>query len=444
MLKDFIVRFFDQVEKENIKYCVLRNYESLPESVGHDIDMLMDGSLGHETVKGKVASIVAYLGWDYICTYDKDAFFTYVCYKAERSSVQTLQLDIWTDLRWRGIPWIDTQGILNTARKENGFFIPAKAAEAAVTGVKELMGNGRVPKKYYDKISAYCKEERDAFIELMQKPFSIDAARIAAHCEKREFDAVDAMGKQLKRRLIRARPATYLGASFSRLTDKLSGFVRPKGKLIAFIGPDGSGKTTIIDMQKDYLKSMFSYIKQYHIRFEILPELKTGHGFSSMKGQLSGSAETGRPASQKERRSLLSKLASWFVVMYYSMEFFIGRAAIKKHRMSRALILFDRYFYDFFAQPTTRELIWPFRKLLLLIAKKPDILIHLNADAQVVYGRKKELKVHEIETQNEYMRKIVKDVKNAYSVDTSTKPADEIGAEIFAIIMRELKKDGKE
>ena len=59
-----------------------------------------------------------------------------------------------------------------------------------------------------------------------------------------------------------------------------------KGQLIAFVGPDGSGKTTIIDKESEYLKPFFYFIKKYHMRFNIFPELKTGHGFSSMKGRV--------------------------------------------------------------------------------------------------------------------------------------------------------------
>ena len=95
---------------------------------------------------------------------------------------------------------------------------------------------------------------------------------------------------------------------------------------------------------------------------------------------------------KKEKRNFISIIASWIVVAYYTLEFIVGRFIISGVKRRCGIVLFDRYYYDFFVQPTTRNLIWRFRKLLLFFVQKPDITIHLIAPPEVLYERKRELK----------------------------------------------------
>jgi hypothetical protein len=40
----FLRRLFSQLEQAGVRYCVLRNYEGLPEKVEHDVDVLVGRS----------------------------------------------------------------------------------------------------------------------------------------------------------------------------------------------------------------------------------------------------------------------------------------------------------------------------------------------------------------------------------------------------------------
>ncbi len=444
--KDLIVRLFCKLEEESIRYCILRNYETLPDEVGHDIDVLLDGKDNSTEIKEKITSLIESLEWKQKCIYDKDSFFTIICYRIVKDKVETLKLDLWTNLCWRGIPWIDVEKVLETRRKSGLFFVPDKSCEAAITSVKELIGGGNIPSKYYTKIGQYAAMNPDLIDQVFKKSFRKKNIMIRQKLISKEFYVLDNMKKKLRRNLLLNNPKMYLKNSLHRIFMKLYSFFAPKGKLIAFIGPDGSGKTSIINMEEDYLEVFFSKIIKYHIRFNLFPELKTGFGFSSMKGKLiEGSThdekeEITNTKNQNEpiKRSFISKLASWFVVIYYSVEFLVGRVLIKKHRIKRRLVLFDRYYYDFFAQPTSRELIKKYKGILLLFAKKPDIVIHLNANPEVVFARKQELSIKEIKMQNIYLKESIQTHKNAYSIDTNIKTEQEIASEVFEIIISNL------
>ena len=251
-----------------------------------------------------------------------------------------------------------------------------------------------------------------------------------------DLEGANRLGRGFKKALFKKRPFRYLGGSVRRVFEKLFAGRKKPGMLAAFVGPDGSGKTTIIEKQKELLAPFFENIAVYHMRYNILPELKTGHGFSSMKGRVNSGTAEKKPV----KRSLISKLASWFVVLYYTFEFMLGNHLIRRAGRKNTLVLYDRYYYDHFIQPTTRELIFPFRKFLLALVAKPDIVIHLNADPEVVYARKQELSVREIAAQNEAIARLVKGLPFARTVETGTKTVDEIAKEVFALTVETLGK----
>ena len=38
----FLNKLFDSFNEENLKYCILRNYEKLPYNIGNDLDLLLE------------------------------------------------------------------------------------------------------------------------------------------------------------------------------------------------------------------------------------------------------------------------------------------------------------------------------------------------------------------------------------------------------------------
>ena len=100
------------------------------------------------------------------------------------------------------------------------------------------------------------------------------------------------------------------------------------------------------------------------------------------------------------------------------------------------LILFDRYYYDHFVQPATRDLIWPLRHLLLGVVKKPDLIIHLIASGEHIYKRKQDLNKDEIDIQNQYMSRVLKCCKNVVDINMEKMNADQVAAETFRIVVK--------
>ena len=436
--RKFVIDFFNELKQKEILYCILRNYELLPTEMGHDIDILMKDA-NNDIINKTIIPIVKCLGWNCYLKCSSYKFYTLICYSIlTNSEVNIIQLDIWTDLKWRGISWIDCEYILNTRRSYGDYFIPALGCEAAVTSLKEMMGRSFVKEKYYKTIQNGSLNDKENFLNCLLPKLGNDLSeKIFDFCKNGDFLELDKYGKKIRSNLRLSQNINYFLYCCDLFKVRCKRLFRHKGKFIMFVGPDGSGKTTIMNREIEYMKSFFDGVTQYHIRYGIFPELKTGYGFSSMKGKIGSSDEhKGNKESKIMKRSLISILASLFVVFYYSLEFICGNRIISKHTRKGRLVVFDRYFYDFFVQPTTRDLIWPLRHILFALVKKPDIVIHLNANPEVVYARKQELQKNEIKVQNDYYTKLLNHKNYAVMINTDIKGIDEISAEIFEIFMR--------
>ncbi len=429
----FIKLFFEKLDLQT-DYCILRGYEKLPQTTGNDIDIMISRCNPDEIEK-----IIEELGWIWIKKHDEDGFLSYVCWGMYDNTIAHIQLDFWTELRWRGLRWANSDLIMNSRRKYNDFWIAGEGSEAYITCLKELFGRGCIKKKYYNHIQRLVNDKQEEFIEngieILGEKLVL---QILENILKNNFINIDKLAGKIKRKLMKSNYPVYVKESLRRCKKYCTKCLRPRGKLLAFVGPDGSGKTTIINAVQQSMEGLFSDSKVFHMRYNILPELKTGMGISSMNGKITAADEES-DHKEETKRSFLSKFASWVIVIYYTVEFVIGNIWIYKLKKDDTLILYDRYYYDYFWQPTTRDLIFPCRHFLIKLVSKPDLLIHLNAKAEDVYLRKKELKIAEIKKQNEYIERLASEMDNTITINTSGKELIQVEKETIEMCIERIK-----
>lgn len=432
----FISFFFEQLEEQGIKYCILRGYEGLPQVAGRDIDMFLDTDRDICEVVSKIAQSIK---WKCYKKLEDDCFYSFVCYQFDNNTQSFIQIDIWTSLNWRGISWLDRKELMNNLRSINGFKVVAPGTEAVICAMKELFGRGVPKEKYYSMIIDNANADKEQFISCLNDIYGVLAVKIWSICANSKCEELGHIKREVRECLIKHNRGLYWKNSILRAKKRVRDFVIPQGKLIVFWGPDGSGKSTIIHEVSQYLEPLFDGLDVYHMNYGILPELRTGHGFSSMKGQIGASISDN--SKKVVKRSLVSKLASWVVVLYNAFEFLLGKNLIRGKKRRNHIILYDRYFYDQFTQPTTRELVKPFRKLLIKFASKPNLTVQIKAAPEVVYKRKQELSKQEIDIQNKYITDTLKYVGPSYVAETTIKSISEITQEILIHILETLEND---
>ena len=157
------------------------------------------------------------------------------------------------------------------------------------------------------------------------------------------------------------------------------------GLCIAFFGPDGIGKSAVIEAMKLAVGATFSSVVQFHFR--------------PMFGRREDRPPVLDPHAQTPRSLLISsvKLIYWLLDCWYG--YFI---AIRPARRRSGLVIFDRYYPDILVDPQRYRL--PASSLriaswLAALAPRPDLYVLLDAPAEVVQRRKHEVSLPESQRQ---------------------------------------------
>ena len=159
-----------------------------------------------------------------------------------------------------------------------------------------------------------------------------------------------------------------------------------RGLWVVLLGPDGAGKSALIESLATQGSTGFRRCVSYHLR----PTLRRG-GFE-------GDANVD-PQGQRARGTLVSV----FKLVYLLVVNWLGYLVAVRPQLARGkLILFDRYFPDCVVDPRRYRLPRSCKSIAELIARlipEPDLYVVLDAPAKVLQERKTEVTAAESERQ---------------------------------------------
>lgn len=394
--KGVIGLLIESLNEAKISYVVLRNYEKLPKEPmpGSDVDLLIDErsqkeyiSIFEEAARDS-RTFIFFKSRHFNCL----SYFVY-----QKTPFRFLDwIDAFTKIATKSFVWMDSDFLLkNRVWHENGFYILSPGAEAATLFLKEVLAGFPVKEKYRSKIQDLVKRDEAAFLRVVSPYFGQKIGQeMLQICLKGRWEDTFKKRRQWRQKLFftafSRQPAKQLFWSLRFLWDYFREFVRfRKGTSIAVIGPDGVGKTTICQgFQKRLEKFPFRKIFYYHGRFELFPELGKLYNRLIAGGKEAGNRNAATPKEVGNLRALL-------YLAYYGLEYLIGWPWFLWAKIRGYIFIFDRYFYDFFANER-------YPKLFLFISKiipRPDLLFVIDAKPELIYERKKELTIDEIKSQ---------------------------------------------
>lgn len=212
------------------------------------------------------------------------------------------------------------------------------------------------------------------------------------------------------------------------------------GGMIIFIGPDGSGKSTIADLalEKLYLEGKIARVEKLHLKPGWLPPL--GRLFSPR--DWGKAIPVGVPVDNPHASKPSGPMGSMIRLLYYLVDYSLGfRIKIKPLLKDGGSVLFDRYYYDYMIDPARARIRLPKAVLaaFLPLVPKPEIVIYLDAPAEVLRKRKPELPIEELERQIAEFRKLVDGLPYAYRVDAD-RSMDEVAASAAELIGSHLTR----
>ena len=229
------------------------------------------------------------------------------------------------------------------------------------------------------------------------------------------------------------------------LRKRLQRILQPPGLMVAFMGTDGSGKSTIMSRVEEDLGPTFWGKKYYHKRplsspFRWVKRYGLKPPKTGKPEEKGGDPATGfNPHALPSRNPAysLAKLGFWwadFVLVGYAAEIF--------PRLTRfTLLMFDRYYQDLLVDPRRYHYGGPLwlARLVGRFIPQPHLVILLDAPPEVLRSRKQELPLEEVTRQREAYLSLVRNTSNGHVVDTS-RPVEEAVTEVERIILDYLAR----
>lgn len=164
--------------------------------------------------------------------------------------------------------------------------------------------------------------------------------------------------------------------------------MKNKAFVVALFGPDGSGKSTVADLLELQLKDAGINVTRQHWRPRVLPSLKKNYNTASFN----------EPGSLPIRGYLLSLIC----YVYFFFDFFIaGWFSFVSSKGTSNVVIYERYYFDVLIHPERYQLkrmTWIARCLSSML-RKPNLTYLLTGTPELIYARKPELSVEEIERQ---------------------------------------------
>lgn len=327
------------------------------------------------------------------------------------SDAAILQLDLAVSYHWRGLEYFNYNNAQKLSENIDGIIQLKSNVSSLVGAFKDMIYNQPLKQKRID--GGYT--DSSLYNLLTEQGFS--QAQIIKFLNA--YDCEKAVSWRFICLWFSSFGFSRLYGFFNYVVSifKLYGLFRKRDVSIAFYGPDGAGKSSIINKFLDLplTKELFDQVCVKHTRPHILPPISWYlKPFSNANDRLKG-----KPARSVAE---LSRIKAIVLAAYYSLDYLLGRVTTCCIYFSRRkkLVIYDRYAFEFGYQQTFRRLPNFVLRWISLTYKKPLLNVFVYADPDVIKQRKNELGKSEIEYQvNRYQQIDARYKIGSYFLDTS-------------------------
>lgn len=370
---------------ENVDYAVLRNYEGLPyENKSRDIDIIITKS-DYRKIRNDFVKLLVSKGYKIVSFFESERLQTIICGRVSDSIVDLLQFDFFFHTSAYGNILLDTKTILDSKIFENGVYHVSKEFEFLDKYLYLKYIGAEYPQKYNKTKESIRNSEK--LKGLLQELFKIS-----------DFDELESKTTSEFRKIIRKEVGLSIKNRVTFYSYYLLNQIKYKGYSFGFTGPDGSGKTTVLDCMVDALKSIYSQIDLYHFRPTVFGNLgEVAHSVGIKK-------EVDKDYSKPHRGNKVGPINSFCRLVFYSIDYIVGYCLkVRRKLCKRQLVVFDRYYTDIICDSRRSRIFLPTRFLYWfgrLFIPSLDYNILLTASTETILNRKQELDKEGIETIN--------------------------------------------
>jgi thymidylate kinase len=336
---------------------------------------------------------------------------------------QFLKLDICSDYYRDARFLLGADRLLSNRYKEldSGFYYPAPEDNFLYYLIKKVDKGSISESKFGFLVELFSAgNSSDIHTVLMEFWPSEDADRLLSLFDQKNLDQFKAslagFQKTLLLGTIKKKRATF--AELRRFGFRIT---KPAGVWIAIYGPDGCGKSSVIEQLRPKIIPYFRKIDESHFR-PYVGGVREGDG-----------SPVPDPHAGPDRSFLVSILK----LLYYWADYVVGYfLKVLPGCIRSTFYIFDRYYDDICIDPKRYSYGGP-RWLLSvgrLVVPKPKLIFCLDAEPEILQARKKEVSFEECHRQRNAYRSLVQQLPYGHVVDAS-QPLEDVVRDVQGCVL---------
>jgi thymidylate kinase len=415
---------FEALDRAAIPYCVLHGYEGFPDHVTSDVDFLIDPSTSARQLLELFHRERNRIGAAIVRSHDR--FFVLAGKNADGSPC-SLMLDFYTAGEADGVVFSAAAEVLKSRRRYRQFWIAETGHEFAFYLARSILKR-RLDVTRTRRLSDLHWKDATACETAANRLWQgSHLERIIAAAKGGNWEPVrqsqEALRSELRKQAMLRHPLANLGRKISSLSQRIDRLLRPNGFSIAFLGPDGAGKSSLIEALENNLTCVFPR----SVCWGFVPHLRR---------------LLRRPATATDKPHALPprSLATSLIRVAYWLSFnLLGYLYIPLTLARSTLILNDRHFVDLLVDPTRYRYGGPswLPPLLWRLCPKPHLIVLLDAPAEVLQARKQELPLEVTARQRKDYLALIRTLGNGCVIDAA-QPADKVANDVSNLIITHL------
>lgn len=412
---DVFELFIAYLERVGTHYCIVGNTAAFPKTIHSDVDMVFFGDESEEALRGLIETFANEHGLRIAQVLQHEACAYYTCLFWETASGwDSIQFDWCTDYVRNGRLIMPRSAFHSRVVKQfygadgRYFYVPRADAGFLYYLGKRLEKRELTPTNAGYLRRLWAEDPVRAEQGFLSVWRTDDVAGMKQVLEDPEAQGASDAEQRLLRRLHEQRPRQWQRSVWDLLR-RARRVLRPTGLVVAVLGPDGVGKSTVIEGIMAQVASGFRRHHYIHLR--------PGLGRKAARHM----APNTNPHGQEPYGPILSaaKLAylAWDYVAGYLVK-------IWPAKVRSTLIVFDRYYHDLTVDPRRYRYGGPLwlARLFANIVPKPDIMLVLDAPAEIILGRKAEVSPEECHRQVTEYRNLAACHSFVVLIDASAPP----------------------
>uniref|UniRef100_UPI003FEEB842 hypothetical protein n=1 Tax=Segatella copri TaxID=165179 RepID=UPI003FEEB842 len=420
--------YFQELEKSNIRFFIIRNYEGLPDkNTSKDVDII----LKYGTVKAAEKILKDVFKRNGLFYYYRVVIEeSYLCRAISEKGDFAIHIDLMNGYINRGVELFTFEELYSQTIDYNGFRVLNELYNGVMLFIYKQFGYKKpILKDSYKDTIYHCWLHYPEFSSILEKMLGKNTYSKVSECIKqKDFDGMLAYSPMVSKQLRKySNCSSFIINQYRRMRfviQKVNRIVfqyRKYEKSFSVMAPDGTGKTTFLTQLLNRLAFLYvdapnntGRFHLYHFRPSLFPNLgEVGEKARIMKQDTD--------FTNPHRAKPAGLVSSLIRITYYWMDYVLGWMYYTRRDVQYDLYtVYDRYSYDLLVDPRRTRLKLPYwvRRCFVVCMPHPKINFFLKASPDVIIKRKAELTHDEIIRQvSAYERLSVR--KNVITIDAN-------------------------